>query len=91
MDPIYGLLLLVALVVGLVAARRVARRERLRRYQLRRSLSRPIDMTTTKGRASQRSEMRADDDSTMVMDRITNTKPPAGNRETNRKPRNRRS
>ncbi|MEP7183464.1 MAG: hypothetical protein ABI886_14890 [Betaproteobacteria bacterium] len=90
MDPIYGLGLLAVLVFGLAVVRRVARREKFRRYQLHRSLNRPLDMPTTTGRASRRSEMRADDDSTTVMERITKTKPPTGNRDTNTKSRKRR-
>ena len=76
MDALYALPVLAALVWAFVVVRRIARREKLRRYQLRRSLNRSSQMGTTGGRASARSEMHAFHDPTTVMDQITKTKPP---------------
>jgi hypothetical protein len=76
MNALYALPVLAALVWALVVVRRIARREKLRRYQLRRSLNRSSQWGTTSGHASARSEMRAFRDPTTVMEEITKTSPP---------------
>jgi hypothetical protein len=77
MNALLALPALAALVWALVVVRRIARREKLRRYQLRRSLNRSSQMGKTGGRASARSEMRAYGDPTSVMEQIKKAPPPA--------------
>jgi hypothetical protein len=74
MDPIYGLLLLILMMIGFIAARRAAVRSRqsLDQYRKRRrTSSSDIPLTTT---GSPRSDMRSFDDPTTVMDALQ--KPP---------------
>lgn len=77
MNLAIALPLIVALACALYAMRRISRRRMLRRQKQRRARNEhtgPRSFTPVK---SQRSEMRTDDDPTTVMERITETKPPA--------------
>jgi len=69
--------LILALACALYVMRRLSRRRVLQRQKKRRAHSEktgPRSFTPVK---SKRSEMRTDDDPTTVMERITETKPPA--------------
>jgi len=72
-----GVPLLVGLLYALSVVRRMARRERLRRLQLRRSTGAREPFTLSKPAQSPRSEMHAFNDPTTVMDQIRTTTSPA--------------
>lgn len=72
-----ALALILALACALYATRRISRRRVLQRQKKRRAHAEktgPRSFTPVK---SKRSEMRTGDDPTTVMERITETKPPA--------------
>ena len=77
MSLLYALPLLVALVVALYLVRRVLRRRALRRQKKRRARPGKQSPRSFQPLGSKRAQMRSDDDPTTVMERITETKPPA--------------
>jgi hypothetical protein len=77
MEMTLGLPLLAGLLYALSVVRKIARRERLRRLQLRRSIGARAPFTFSKPAPSARSEMHAYDDPTTVMEQIRTTTSPA--------------
>ena len=77
MNLAIALPLIVALACALYAMRRISRRRMLRRQKQRRARNEQTGPRSFAPAKSQRSEMRTDDDPTTVMERITETKPPA--------------
>jgi len=80
MEMTFGVPLLVGLLYALGVVRKIGRRERLRKLQLRRSTGAREPMTLSKPTPSARSEMHAYDDPTTVMDQIRTTTSPARTR-----------
>ena len=77
MNLVFALPLILALGCAIYAVRHIARRRAKRRARERRERAQrrgPRSFAPTK---SKRSQMRTDDDPTTVMERITETKPPA--------------
>jgi len=77
--------LILALACALYAMRRISRRRVLQRQKKRRAQTEKTGPRSFAPVKSKRSEMRTDDDPTTVMDRITETKPPATDRARNSK------
>lgn len=77
MDLLYVIVLLVALVAGLYALRRSNQRSKLRKRKAHRARGGKPIPRSFKPLGTKRSQMRTDDDPTTVMERITETKPPA--------------
>jgi hypothetical protein len=71
--------LILALACALYAMRRISRRRVLQRQKKRRARNEQTGPRSFAPVKSKRSEMRTDDDPTTVMERITETKPPATN------------
>ncbi len=72
-----ALALIVALACALYVVRRISRRRVLQRQKKRRAQTEKTGPRSFAPVKSKRSEMRTDDDPTTVMERITETKPPA--------------
>jgi flagellar biosynthesis/type III secretory pathway M-ring protein FliF/YscJ len=78
MNLLYAIPLLLALVVALYMFRGMVRRRALRRQKkARRARPGKPSPRSFQPLGSKRSQMRTDDDPTTVMERITETKPPA--------------
>jgi hypothetical protein len=77
MNLLYAIPLLLVLLVALLAVRRAIRRSALRRQKARRGRSGRPGPKSFVPLGTKRSQMRTDDDPTTVMERITETKPPA--------------
>ena len=77
MNLVIALPLILVLVAALYAVRHSARRRVLRRQKERRARSEKTGPRSFAPVKTKRSEMRTDDDPTTVMERITETKPPA--------------
>ncbi len=68
---------ILVLACALYAMRRISRRRLLQRQKKRRARNEQTGPRSFAPVKSKRSEMRTDDDPTTVMERITETKPPA--------------
>lgn len=77
MNLVFALLLILALGIALYAIRRIARRGVLRRQRERRERNERAGLRSFVPVKTKRSQMRTDDDPTTIMERITETKPPA--------------
>jgi len=72
-----AILLLLALGCAWYVSRRVSRKRALRRQKARRERNEKAGPSSFAPVKTKRSQMHADDDPTTVMERITETKPPA--------------
>jgi hypothetical protein len=77
MNLLYAIPLLLVLIGSLFVVRRRIQRRNLRKRKAQRARSGRPTPRSFKPLGSQRSQMRTDDDPTTVMERITETKPPA--------------
>lgn len=68
MDPLYGLPIIVALVVGFIAVRRMILRRRRSLQAYTRTRDERLKKSRPKDRRTSRAEMRASDSPTTVMD-----------------------
>ena len=77
MNLVFAVPLLLALGCAWYVGRRIARRRALRRQQARRERNERMEKRSFTPVKSKRSQMRTDDDPTTVMERISETRPPA--------------